>query len=99
MVLITRPAIRLPALLTGLLLCAISLTSTPLWAQRVYELKFATLAPAGTTWVNLLEEWAETVKQESEGRLIFKIYPRGLHRLRHRPHLFTDPCPGTAVSV
>jgi TRAP-type C4-dicarboxylate transport system substrate-binding protein len=78
MVLITRPAIRLPALLTGLLLCAISLTSTPLWAQRVYELKFATLAPAGTTWVNLLEEWAETVKQESEGRLIFKIYPGGV---------------------
>jgi len=28
--------------------------------------------------VNLLEEWAEQVKQESNGRLVFKIYPGGV---------------------
>ena len=29
-------------------------------AQKVYELKFATLAPAGTTWMNLMQEWADS---------------------------------------
>lgn len=47
-------------------------------ASKTYELKFATLAPAGTTWVNLLEEWADNVKQQSNGRLVFKIYPGGV---------------------
>lgn len=61
-----------------LLICAITLVFTPASAERTYELKFATLAPAGTTWVNLLEEWAEQVKKESNGRLVFKIYPGGV---------------------
>lgn len=47
-------------------------------ANPVYQLKFATLAPAGTTWMNLLEAWAEQVAQESDGRLVFKIYPGGV---------------------
>lgn len=47
-------------------------------AGKTYELKFATLAPAGTTWVKLLEEWADNVKQQSNGRLVFKIYPGGV---------------------
>jgi TRAP-type C4-dicarboxylate transport system substrate-binding protein len=59
-----------------LLLSAMAFTTAS--AERVYQLKFATLAPAGTTWVNLLEEWAEQVKQESNGRLVFKIYPGGV---------------------
>jgi TRAP-type C4-dicarboxylate transport system substrate-binding protein len=62
-------------LLTGL---AIALTSNPLLAGRTYELKFATLAPSGTTWMKLLEEWADTVKTESKGRLVFKLYPGGV---------------------
>jgi TRAP-type C4-dicarboxylate transport system substrate-binding protein len=66
----------LQKLFAGLLL--FSLVCTTASADRVYELKFATLAPAGTTWVNLLEEWAEQVKQESDGRLVFKIYPGGV---------------------
>ncbi|MFV1972767.1 MAG: TRAP transporter substrate-binding protein DctP [Thiohalobacterales bacterium] len=50
----------------------------PLAAEKVYELKFATLAPAGTTWVNLLQEWADDVKEKSRGRLVFKLYPGGV---------------------
>lgn len=45
---------------------------------KTWELKFATLAPPGTSWMNLLEAWAEQVKQESDGRLVFKIYPGGV---------------------
>lgn len=56
----------------------LALVSPPLLAGKTWVLKFATLAPAGTTWMNLLEEWAETVKTESGGRLVFKIYPGGV---------------------
>jgi len=61
------------------LLCLVPLVFSPASAdERVYQLKFATLAPSGTTWVNLLEEWAEQVRRESDGRLVFKIYPGGV---------------------
>jgi TRAP-type C4-dicarboxylate transport system substrate-binding protein len=63
----------------GQLLCmAALLFVNSVHAGKVWELKFATLAPEGTSWVNLLEEWAETVKTESNGRLVFKIYPGGV---------------------
>jgi TRAP-type C4-dicarboxylate transport system substrate-binding protein len=54
------------------------LLSSVAQAEKTWVLKFATLAPEGTSWVNLLEEWAETVKTESDGRLVFKIYPGGV---------------------
>jgi TRAP-type C4-dicarboxylate transport system substrate-binding protein len=44
-------------------------------AAPEYELKFATLAPPGSTWMNLLEDWGEQVARESDGRLVFKFYP------------------------
>jgi TRAP-type C4-dicarboxylate transport system substrate-binding protein len=62
-------------LLSVTLLAAVTLTSTPLLAEKIHVLKFATLAPAGTTWVQLLHEWANEVRRESHGRLVFKIYP------------------------
>jgi TRAP-type C4-dicarboxylate transport system substrate-binding protein len=65
-------------LLQLLLLSLLLAASTALQAEPVYELKFATLAPDGTTWVKLLQEWADTVRQESNGRLVFKIYPGGV---------------------
>jgi len=48
------------------------------FADPEYVLKFATLAPSGTTWMNLLEEWGEQVKLKSKGRLVFKFYPGGV---------------------
>jgi len=66
-------------LLTGLLLGLSLLLITPLHAAgKVYTLKFATLAPAGTSWVKLLEDWADEVDRESKGRLKIKIYPGGV---------------------
>jgi TRAP-type C4-dicarboxylate transport system substrate-binding protein len=62
-------------LLSVMLLAAATLTSMPLQAEKPHVLKFATLAPAGTTWVKLLHEWAHEVRKESHGRLVFKIYP------------------------
>ncbi|MGB5473741.1 MAG: TRAP transporter substrate-binding protein DctP [Gammaproteobacteria bacterium] len=60
------------------LLLALSITTTSAQAEKTWVLKFATLAPAGTTWVKLLEEWAEQVRTESGGRLVFKLYPGGV---------------------
>ncbi len=60
-----------------LLMAAIfSLAAGSAHAQKVYELKFATLAPAGTTWMNLLQEWADQVEEESAGQLRFKTVSR-----------------------
>jgi TRAP-type C4-dicarboxylate transport system substrate-binding protein len=47
-------------------------------AEQTYELKFATLAPAGSAWMQLLEAWADEVRRKSGGRLEFKIYPGGV---------------------
>lgn len=47
-------------------------------AASTHVLKFATLAPPGTTWMNILEEWGEEVKTRSNGRLVFKFYPGGV---------------------
>jgi TRAP-type C4-dicarboxylate transport system substrate-binding protein len=47
-------------------------------ASQAYVLKFATLAPAGSAWMQLLEAWAEEVREKSAGRLVFKIYPGGV---------------------
>ena len=62
------------AILAGLLLSL----SAGVNAGGHYTLKFATLAPAGSTWMNLLQSWGDTVKERSEGRLIFKFYPGGV---------------------
>ena len=70
---------RLPRLLRrlfpALLLGSVALTGTATQAEKIHVLKFATLAPAGTTWVRLLHDWADKVRKETNGRLIFKIYP------------------------
>jgi TRAP-type C4-dicarboxylate transport system substrate-binding protein len=71
-------SIKALGIFTGITLCILAFASTPLHAERVYTLKFATLAPPGTTWMNLLQEWGDKVHAESEGRLVFKFYPGGV---------------------
>jgi len=70
--------IKALGIFTGITLCILAFASTPVHAERVYELKFATLAPPGTTWMNLLQEWGDEVRAESRGRLVFKFYPGGV---------------------
>ena len=41
-------------------------------------LKFATIAPAGTTWMNEIEAGADRVKQRTDGRVELKFYPGGV---------------------
>jgi TRAP-type transport system periplasmic protein len=47
------------------------------FAQDV-TIKFATLAPDGSTWMNLMEEFSSALKEKSGGSIKFKIYPGGI---------------------
>ena len=47
-------------------------------ADEAYVLKFATLAPQGSTWMNIITDWANQVEKESQGRLKFKLYSGGV---------------------
>ncbi|MBI3546719.1 MAG: TRAP transporter substrate-binding protein DctP [Gammaproteobacteria bacterium] len=47
-------------------------------AEETYILKFATLAPVGSTWMNIITDWAKQVEKESHGRLKFKLYGGGV---------------------
>ena len=60
------------------LLTALLLLTGNLCAAPEYTIKFATLAPSGTTWMNLLEEWDSDLRARSNGRIGFKFYPGGV---------------------
>ncbi len=47
-------------------------------AEEAYVFKFATLAPIGSTWMNIINDWANEVEKESKGRLRFKLYGGGV---------------------
>jgi TRAP-type transport system periplasmic protein len=47
-------------------------------AEEDYVLKFATLAPHGSTWLNIISDWANTVDKQSQGRLKIKLYGGGV---------------------
>jgi TRAP-type transport system periplasmic protein len=46
-------------------------------AGQEYEIRFASVAPEGSTWMNIMRELDKQVRKESGGRLGFRIYPGG----------------------
>lgn len=53
------------------------LSTIPIRAQQ-YTIKFATIAPEGSTWMNVMKEYDAAVRKESGGRLGFKFYTNGV---------------------
>jgi TRAP-type C4-dicarboxylate transport system substrate-binding protein len=53
------------------------LAGSPARAQQ-YIIKFATLAPEGSTWMNVMKEYDQAVRAESGGRVGFKFYAGGV---------------------
>ena len=53
------------------------LSGLPLEAQQ-FTIKFATLAPEGSTWIKVMRDFDAAVRAESGGRLAFKLYPGGV---------------------
>lgn len=41
-------------------------------------IKFATLAPEGSTWMNIMKEMDSEIQKQTSGRVRFKIYPGGV---------------------
>jgi TRAP-type transport system periplasmic protein len=43
-----------------------------------YTIKFASIAPEGSTWMNVMKEFDAAVRKESGGRVGFRMYPSGV---------------------
>ncbi len=59
-------------------LFALAITGGPRAFAQEFTLKFATLAPEGSTWMNVMKEYDKAIRAESGGRLGFKMYPGGV---------------------
>ncbi len=46
--------------------------------SQEYVIKFATLAPEGSTWINVMKEYDAAIRKESGGKLGFRIYAGGV---------------------
>ncbi len=46
------------------------------WSQT--EIKFATLAPEGSTWMKVMEEFSADLEKSTNGQVTFKIYAGGV---------------------
>lgn len=47
-------------------------------SAQQYTIKFATLAPEGSTWIAVMKEYDQVIRKESGGRLGFRIYAGGV---------------------
>jgi TRAP-type C4-dicarboxylate transport system substrate-binding protein len=56
------------------LLIVFTFIITTCYSQQ-YLIKFASIAPEGATWMNVMHEYDNTIRKESGGRLGFKMYP------------------------
>jgi TRAP-type C4-dicarboxylate transport system substrate-binding protein len=43
-----------------------------------YTIKFATLAPEGSTWLKVMRDFDKALREDSGGRLGFRLYPGGV---------------------
>jgi TRAP-type transport system periplasmic protein len=46
--------------------------------SQQYTIKFASIAPDGSTWMNVMKEYDAAIRKESDGRLGFRMYPSGV---------------------
>lgn len=60
------------------LLAALLLGTGVARAADTYVLKFATLAPQGSTWMKDFDAWGKALATQSQGRLTVKFYPGGI---------------------
>ena len=52
--------------------------TSPLQAKPKYLFKVATLAPAGSVWIEQFEKFSATILKETGGEVGFRIYPGGV---------------------
>ena len=69
--------LRITALFTRICFIFLLFTSFA-HAEKTFTLKFASLIPADTAWMNSIQQWSKELKVKSNGRLQLKIYPGGV---------------------
>ena len=74
-------ASRLPVIVAAVALLATAVCPDSVHARKPkpkLQIKFATLAPEGSTWMKIIHEFDDELRQETENRLGFKFYPGGV---------------------
>jgi len=61
-----------------LIFSLIAFFSVTAYAKDKYVLKFATIAPEGTTWMNIMKEMSDDIEKTSDGKLKLRFYPGGV---------------------
>ncbi|MBW2509790.1 MAG: hypothetical protein JRE81_14255, partial [Deltaproteobacteria bacterium] len=46
-------------------------------AEEATTLRIASLAPAGSSWMKVLNAWNKTLQEKTDGRLKARFYPGG----------------------
>ena len=47
-------------------------------AEKKYIIKFATLAPEGSSWMKSMRKLSEEIKKATDGNVVFRFYPGGV---------------------
>jgi len=61
-----------------MIVVALIVSMTEFSLAQEFTIKFATIAPEGSTWMNVMKEYDAAVRKESGGKLGFKIYAGGI---------------------
>ena len=67
----------LPILLLVAAALALPGTNTPTKAEAAYTLRIASLAPAGSSWMKILNAWNTTLQEKTDGKVKMRFYPGG----------------------
>ncbi|MCX6113022.1 MAG: TRAP transporter substrate-binding protein DctP [Proteobacteria bacterium] len=60
------------------MVCTITTFSVTKSYASTNEIKFAVLAPEGSTWLNLMRQFSEQITKETKGQITYKIFPGGI---------------------
>ena len=66
-----------PILLLLVAAFALPGTTTTTKAEEGYTLRIASLAPAGSSWMKVLNAWNQTLQEKTDGKLKMRFYPGG----------------------
>lgn len=69
---------QFPKINTILLMLMFSLLIADISTMAAVKIKFATVAPEGTTWMNAMHDLNQAVKNKTGGRVEFIFYPGGI---------------------
>jgi TRAP-type C4-dicarboxylate transport system substrate-binding protein len=73
-----HPIIRFaPVALLAFAALSLPGTTTTTKAEETYTLRIATLAPAGSSWMKVVNAWNKTLQEKTKGRLKIRVYPGG----------------------